>query len=103
MELFINTPERKLVRVQEKGQVTLPTEMRKRLGLKKGDLVAMIETDDGVLITPQQVLATRALDRIGSVLRAQGLSLEELMESGREERAAILKDRYGVESNETTT
>lgn len=99
----MSTPERKLVRVQEKGQVTLPTEMRKKLGLKKGDMVAMIETDDGVLITPQQVLATRALDRIGSVLREQGLSLEELMESGREERATILKDRYGIESNETTT
>ncbi|OFW15369.1 MAG: hypothetical protein A3H27_17500 [Acidobacteria bacterium RIFCSPLOWO2_02_FULL_59_13] len=98
----MSTPERKLVRVQEKGQVTLPTEMRKKLGLKKGDMVAMIETEDGVLITPQQVLATRALDRIGSVLREQGLSLEELMESGREERAAILKDRYGIESNETT-
>jgi len=98
----MSTPERKLVRVQEKGQVTLPTEMRKKLGLKKGDMVAMIETEDGVLITPQQVLATRALDRIGSVLREQGLSLEELMESGREERAAILKDCYGIESNETT-
>ena len=98
----MSTPERKLVRIQEKGQVTLPTEMRKKLGLKKGDLVAMIETDEGVLITPQQVLATRALDRIGAVLREQGLSLEELMESGREERAAILKDRYGIESNETT-
>lgn len=98
----MSAPERKLVRIQEKGQVTLPTEMRKKLGLKKGDMVAMIETDDGVLITPQQVLATKAWDRIGSVLREQGLSLEELMESGREERAAILKDRYGIESNETT-
>lgn len=93
--------ERKLVRVQEKGQVTLPTEMRKRLGLKKGDMVIVIETDGGVLITPQQVLATRALDRIGSVLREQGLSLEELMDSGREERAAILKERYGIEPAQT--
>lgn len=93
-------PERKLVRVQEKGQVTLPTEVRKRLGLKKGDMVAVIETDGGVLITPQQVLATRALDRIGSVLREQGLSLEELLDSGREERASILKERYGIEPDQ---
>lgn len=96
------TPERRLVRVQEKGQVTLPTEIRKRLGLKKGDLVAMIETEEGVLITPQQVLATRALDHIGSVLREQGLSLEDLMHSGREERAGLLRELYGIESNETT-
>ena len=97
------TPERRLVRVQEKGQVTLPTEMRKRLGLKKGDMVAVIETEEGVLITPQQVVATRTLDHIGSVLREQGLSLEDLMESGREERAGLLRERYGIESNETAT
>ena len=87
---------RRLVRVQENGQVTLPTEVRKRLGLKKGDLVAVVETPEGVLITPQEVLATRTLDRIGAVLRGQGLSLEELVESGREERARIIEEHYGI-------
>ena len=43
--------ERNLVRIQEKGQVTLPAAMRKKLGLKKGDLVAVLETPDGVLIS----------------------------------------------------
>jgi hypothetical protein len=28
--------DRKLVRIQEKGQVTIPTEIRKKLGLKQG-------------------------------------------------------------------
>ena len=46
---------RKLVRMQEKGQVTIPQEIRKKLGLKRGDLVAVMETPDGVFITPQQV------------------------------------------------
>ena len=43
---------RRLVRIQEKGQVTLPADIRKRLGLKKGDLVAVEGTPEGVLITP---------------------------------------------------
>ena len=34
------TMDRKLVRVQEKGQVTLPADLRRKSGLKKGDLVA---------------------------------------------------------------
>ena len=76
--------DRRLVRVQEKGQVTLPTEFRKRLGMKKGDLVAVIETPDGLLITPQEVVAARALDRIGSALQEYGFSLEELIELSRE-------------------
>jgi AbrB family looped-hinge helix DNA binding protein len=35
----------KLSIVQEKGQVTIPVEIRKKLGLKKGDYVAFIETE----------------------------------------------------------
>lgn len=88
--------ERKLVRVQEKGQVTLPTEVRRKLGLKKGDLVAVIETPEGVLITPQEAIATKALDRIGQVLKQQGLSLDDLIESGREERSRLIEEHYGI-------
>jgi|DewCreStandDraft_1066081.scaffolds.fasta_scaffold50374_1 AbrB family looped-hinge helix DNA binding protein len=89
--------ERKLVRVQEKGQVTIPTALRRKLGLKKGDLVAVVETPEGVLITPQEVVAMKALDRIGAVLREKGLTLEELMGSGREIRGELLKEKYAIE------
>ena len=88
--------EGKLVRVQEKGQVTLPAEVRRTLGLKKGDLVAIVETEEGVLITPREVIATKALNRIGQILKEQGLSLEELVESGREERTRIIEEKYGI-------
>ncbi len=72
--------------------------MRKNLGLKKGDLVAITETPGGVLITPQEVIATRALDRIGELLREQGLTLEELIESGREERGPLIEELYGIKA-----
>jgi antitoxin PrlF len=88
--------DRKLVRIQEKGQVTIPTEIRKKLGLKRGDLVAVMETPDGVFITPQQVVATKALDRIGDILKEQGLSVDELIASGREIRTDLLQEIYGI-------
>ena len=86
----------KTVRVQEKGQVTLPADVRRSLGIKKGDLVAVTQTNDGILITPQQTVATRTLDEIGAILREQGLTLEDLIESGREARSEILDERYGI-------
>jgi AbrB family looped-hinge helix DNA binding protein len=89
--------ERKLVRIQEKGQVTLPAAVRKRLGLKKGDLVSVVGTPDGVLITPQEVLASKALDQIGVILREQGISLEELIEAGRDSRDELVREQYGIE------
>lgn len=93
-------PQRKLVRIQEKGQVTLPAEVRRKLGLKKGDLVAVQATEEGVLITPQEVLAMRALDRIGEALKKRGLSLEDLLESGREIRGQTVEEKYGARPNE---
>lgn len=87
--------ERKLVRIQEKGQVTLPAAVRKRLGLKKGDLVAVVATPEGVLITPQEVVATKALAEIGEALKEQGLTLEDMIESGREIREELFREQYG--------
>ena len=42
------------------------------------------------------MVATEALDRIGEALRASGISLEELIESGREVRGDIVRERYGM-------
>ncbi len=92
------TPQPKLVRVQEKGQVTLPADVRRKLGLKKGDFVSVAETDDGILITPQEVFANKLLDQIGDALRAKGLTLDDLIESGREIRGQIVQEKYGIKT-----
>ena len=70
-----------VVRVQEKGQVTIPLEIRQKLNLKKGDLVTFIVTDEGVLIRPVEVVVASALDEIGRALKEKGITLEELLES----------------------
>jgi len=85
-----------LSRVQKKGQVTIPASIRERLGIKEGDLVAFQETERGILIAPQEVVATDAFDRIGAVLQASGISLDDLIESGREIRGGIVRERYGL-------
>ncbi len=86
----------KLVRVQEKGQVTIPQEIRKKLGLKRGDLVTVMETPEGIFITPQQVVATKALDNIREILKEQGLSLAEVISSGRDIRTDLIQETYGI-------
>ncbi len=92
--------ELKLVRVQEKGQVTLPADIRKQLGLKKGDLVAVEATPDGVLITPQAVLALKALDEMGAILREKGVTLDDWIESGRAFREELVREQYGLEPSD---
>ncbi len=90
---------KKMSRVQDKGQVTIPVVFRKKLGIKKGDLVAFIETEQGILISRQEVIASDALDEIGQILKERGLTLDELIESGRELRGDIVEQEYGLRSN----
>lgn len=84
------------VRVQERGQVTIPKEVRERLGLKKGDLVTFVETEEGVIIKPAEIVVSAALDEIGEALKERGLSLEELIERGREIRGELIEEEYNV-------
>ena len=92
--------EPKLVRVQEKGQVTLPASIRSRLGIKRGDVVSVEETSEGILITPQRVIATEALNRLGDALRDTGITLDEWIELGRSQRDDLIREQYGIEPSE---
>lgn len=84
------------VRVQEKGQVTIPLEIRRKLQLKKGDMVTFIETENGVMIQPAEVIVCSALDQIGRALSAKGISLEDLIERGREIRGRIIEEEFAI-------
>jgi AbrB family looped-hinge helix DNA binding protein len=44
------------VRVQEKGQVTIPRSIREKLNLKPGDLVIFQETESGIVLVPAAVV-----------------------------------------------
>lgn len=85
--------------IQEKGQVTIPAGIRRKMGLKKGDLIAFVETDEGVVITRQEVVALDLLKEIGESLKAKGITLEELLEDGRDIRGDLLKEMYGIDSD----
>lgn len=92
--------EARLLRVEEDssaGQVALPVDLREKLGLRRGDIVAVIETPNGLLLTSQRAAVERDLARVDTELREHGVSLDEMVESGREIRAAIARERYGLD------
>lgn len=59
------------VRVQEKGQVTIPRRIREKLNLKQGDMVVFVETSEGVLVKPATVVAKDELRaEVSAVVRS---------------------------------
>ena len=83
-------------RIQEKGQVTIPTKIRRKLNLRKGVMVMLVETEAGVLIKPAELIVSEAFDRIGEALKADGITQEKWNKRSRDIRKQLLKDMYGL-------
>jgi len=81
--------------IQENGQVTLPFEWRQKYGLKRGDIVSFVETDQGLMIVPRVALAMELLDEIAKALEKKGVTFEQLMEDSEQVRQEIYEERYG--------
>ena len=58
---------------------------------------AFVETPDGLLLTSRRAEIERDLARVDAELSEHGLSLDELVESGREIRGELIKERYGLD------
>jgi AbrB family looped-hinge helix DNA binding protein len=67
------------VRVQEKGQVTIPRDIRRQLKLKKGDLVTFISTENGVIIKTLGSAADDLLVILGKSLNSRGIKIEQVL------------------------
>ena len=93
-----------ITKVQKKGQVTIPSNLRQEWGIDEGDFVAFESVDEGILLTPQKVVPTQkikaamqALDAIAEELESKGVTLDELVENGRGIRGDLLKELYGID------
>lgn len=60
----------KVSRVQKKGQVTIPVEIRQKLGLAEGDLVAFVETEAGIVISPHTIVPMNALPKAHDAMKS---------------------------------
>lgn len=66
-----------LLKVNAKGQITLPKSLRKELGIKPGDSVLLTQRDDGFVLTP----VTKTLfDMVGTISVENPIDFEALRE-----------------------
>lgn len=58
------------------------------------------ETEQGLLISPKEVQVMNLLDEISEGLRARGVTIDELIESGRELRQDIYNEKHVAEADD---
>ncbi len=82
--------------VQRNGQVTLPPELREEYQLKPGDEVRFIKGAEGWIVAKIDPDPLQLLDQLGDVLKAKGVTLEQLMEDGATIRESLVKEIYNL-------
>ncbi len=71
----------KTATLSSKGQIVLPSYLRKKLNLHTGDELLITETDEGILLKRKTIKKTKKImDVAGSVKTSVKLSVEEMDE-----------------------
>jgi antitoxin PrlF len=73
--------------VTTKGQVTIPSELREKLGIKPGDRVGFVENDGKVEIRRQENRVTAAFGMLKASTGASQKQMEATIAAKRKQRA----------------
>jgi AbrB family looped-hinge helix DNA binding protein len=81
-------------RIGEKGQLTVPKQFRKDLGLGTGAPFAVLRLGDGLVLLPEQKRFERLCEHISASLSRAGVTPEEALASLPEVRKRLYDRRY---------
>jgi len=75
-----------VTRVREKGQVTIPLEIRELLHLSKDSILTVSKVGDGILLTPKPSVIESFGAKFSKEAGKKGMSLEDLLKDLRKVR-----------------
>jgi AbrB family looped-hinge helix DNA binding protein len=92
-----NTPLEFLAttRIGEKGQLTVPKQFRKDLGLGAGAPFAVLRLGDGLILLPEQQRFEQLCERISARLAKTGYTNTDVLAGLPQARERIYARRYG--------
>lgn len=72
------------LRVSKKGQISIPKQIRSKMGIKPGDIVVFEQTKEGFVLKKKKT----ALDYVGYIQPKKEIDMDELIEKVRIEEGA---------------
>jgi AbrB family looped-hinge helix DNA binding protein len=82
-------------KIGEKGQLTVPKQFRKDLGLDTGAPFAVLRLGDGLILLPEQQRFQHLCERISAALSNAGITSEAALATLPEVRTRVFERRYG--------
>jgi len=84
--------------IKSRGQLTIPKKIRVISRLEEGQIVTIIPVGDSVIITPKRLELDEARREMKKILKASGVSLEDLLAGVKEAREKLYQEAYGKKS-----
>ena len=85
-----------IAEIKARGQLTIPKKMREMSHIEEGDVVSIFTIGHSLIITPKRLELDEARRQLRKLVKASGLTIEELIEGLKEERARLFKETYGA-------
>jgi AbrB family looped-hinge helix DNA binding protein len=81
-------------KIGEKGQLTVPKQFRKDLGLGTGAPFAVLRLGDGLVLLPEQQRFEHLCEQVSSALTGAGLTPESILATLPEARKRVFARHY---------
>ena len=75
----------KTIKVSDKGQISIPSSVRQKLGIAKGDNLVLFEIEGKILIEKQQIISEKIKDDFKDILHFSEQSLKEVWDNPEDE------------------
>ncbi|MGB3906364.1 MAG: AbrB/MazE/SpoVT family DNA-binding domain-containing protein [Anaerolineae bacterium] len=86
-----------VVQVRERGQFTIPAEIRRQMGIEEGDVFSMIQLGDTLIATRKKLVTPEIARAIEALMQEEGITLGDLLDGLEEQRRAYAREKYGIE------
>ncbi len=88
------------VQVRQRGVLTLPCELRDKYNIKPGDTFRLMDLDGIFVLTPMTPIVPELAREIERLRQDAGLTIEELLQSLREQRQHYHQETYASDRSQ---
>lgn len=84
-----------IVKIRERGQLTIPAEFRKDLGLAENDALNMIKVGDALILTQKRLAGDTLSQKMEKSMKKKKLTLDDLLKDLKSQRKQYAKETNG--------
>lgn len=87
-----------IVKLRERGQLTIPSKYRKDLNLEENDVLNVTKVGDVLILTSKTMAGDKLTKKFEKAMKKKEISLDDLLDDLKEQRKKYNKEAYGTKT-----